>query len=191
MVAEEPWHPRMVRRVNGPTSSSRLSGAAAIFVDPLVRELLASRLIAVLATQDPAGVIHAMPMWFTADDDAVWLATGSRSRKVANLGRESRATLVVHDSRSGFEVCGVTIAGRVELMQGEAARGSIALVHRLYVTSSAEENRLVREFLDSDDVALRFRPESAWTWDERGSRGAEELRAIGGALPLLPTTPRA
>jgi PPOX class probable F420-dependent enzyme len=180
----------MVRVVNGPSSSARLSGPA-IFADPLVRQLLDSRLVAVLATHDPGGVIHAMPMWFAVDDEAVWLATGSRSRKVANLGRDPRATLVVHDSRSGFEVCGVSIAGRVEVLSGEAAGGSVELVHRRYVATAAEGNRLVREFLDSDDVALRFRPESAWTWDERGSAGADELRAIGGALPLLPTTPRA
>jgi len=36
----------------------------------------------------------------------VILATGSRSRKVWNPEIDPRATLVVHDSRSGFEVCG-------------------------------------------------------------------------------------
>jgi nitroimidazol reductase NimA-like FMN-containing flavoprotein (pyridoxamine 5'-phosphate oxidase superfamily) len=190
MVADIAPLPAYGSCVNAPTSSLRLAGPA-IFADPLVRELLESRLIAVLATHDPGGVIHAMPMWFASDDDAIWLATGSRSHKVANLGHDSRATLVVHDSRSGFEVCGVSIVGRVEILRGEAARGSIELVHRRYVAAAAEGNRLVREFLDSDDVALHLRPESAWTWDERGSSGADELRAIGGALPLLPTTPRA
>jgi hypothetical protein len=46
------------------------------------------------------------------------------------------------------------------------------------------------EFLASDDVALRLRPEEAFTWDERGSEAARILRAIGGALPLVSTEPR-
>lgn len=66
----------------------------------------------------------------------------------------------------------------------------VDLVHRRYVDAGAELDDSVREFLESDDVAIRFRPASALTWDERGSVGSEALRATGGALPLLPTEPR-
>jgi hypothetical protein len=47
----------------------------------------------------------------------VILATSSRSRKVWNLERDPRATLVLHDSRPGCEVCGTSIAGRVEIVR--------------------------------------------------------------------------
>jgi hypothetical protein len=49
----------------------------------------------------------------------------------------------------------------------------------------------VHDFLASDDVALRFNPVSALTWDERGSAANVALREIGAALPLVPTEPRA
>jgi hypothetical protein len=49
----------------------------------------------------------------------------------------------------------------------------------------------VREFLASDDVALRFSPERALTWDERGSAAARALSAGGEAYALRPTSPRA
>jgi PPOX class probable F420-dependent enzyme len=175
--------------VTGPTASGRLAGDA-ILRDPLVRELLDARVVCVLATLDPRDAIHAVPMWFAAAEDAILLATGRRSRKVANAERDSRATFVVHDSRPGFDVCGVTIGGRIAVLQGDAAEPAIERVHRRYVAGSAEENRIVREFLASDDVALRLEPESAWTWDERGSEANEALRELGGALPLLPTDPR-
>ena len=45
-------------------------------------------------------------------------------------------------------------------------------------------------FLGSDDVAIRLLPASAFTWDERASLAAHELRAEGAALPLEPTSPR-
>lgn len=154
-----------------------------------MRELLEARLIAVLATLDPSGTIHAVPMWYAAGEGCVVLATGSRSRKVRNLEHDARAGLVLHDSRPGFEVCGVSIAGRAEVVRGLLARPLVDLVHRRYV-SSDRDPPAVREFLASDDVALRFRPESALTWDERTSAASRALRESGGALPLVPTDPR-
>jgi hypothetical protein len=66
------------------------------------------------------------------------------------------------------------------------------LVERVHARYVAVEARLpeVAGFLASDDVALRFVPERAWTWDQRGTPANRVLRASGGALPLEPTSPR-
>jgi PPOX class probable F420-dependent enzyme len=176
--------------VTEPTPSRRSHGAD-ILADGLVRELIEARLISVFATTDSDGRIHAVPMWFAGSDDALVLATASGSRKVANLARELRATVVLHDSRPGFEVCGVCIQGRAEVVRGAAARPLVELVHRRYVRAEAKAVEAVAEFLSSDDVAIRFHPEEALTWDERESDAAIALRQAGGALPLHPTNPRA
>lgn len=86
---------------------SKLLADGTVLADALVCELLEARLIGVLATSDPVRSIHAVPMWFALDEDCVLLATGSQSRKVRNLELDPRATLVVHDSRPGFE-CAAT-----------------------------------------------------------------------------------
>src|SRR5439155_799528 len=78
--------------------------------------------VAVLATRDRDGTIHAVPVWFALHDRSIVLATGSRSRKVRNLELDPRATLVVHDSRPGFEVCGASLVGRVQIVRSDAAR---------------------------------------------------------------------
>ena len=179
----------MVREVEGPTPSHSLRSSA-IFGDPLVQELLAARLVAVLTTLDPARAIHAVPLWFAADRESVLMATASRSRKVQNLERDSRASLVVHDSRPGFEVCGVSIVGRIDVIRGLDAQTLIDRVHRRYVVEDSGRDADVQKFLASDDVALRLLPDVAFTWDERQSTASEVLRAIGGALPLVPTDPR-
>ncbi len=106
-----------------------------------------------------------------------------------NLRRDRRATLVLHDSRPGFEVCGASIRGEAELVEGDAAAPLVELVHRRYVTPAGERLPAAREFLASDDVAVRLRPVAAVTWDERTSLAARELRLAGGALPLEPTAP--
>jgi len=172
-----------------PLPSRRLLGDA-VLADPLVRELVEARLVGVLATFDRAGAIHAVPLWYAPADGCVLLATESRSRKVQNVEADPRATLVVHDSRAGYEVCGVSMAGRVEIVRGAEARRLIDRVHHRYVDAAFLTDESIATLLASDDVALRFVPESARTWDERGSEANAALRASGGALPLVPTEPR-
>jgi PPOX class probable F420-dependent enzyme len=178
----------MIGRVSQPTPSVELRGKA-VLGDRLVAALCAARLVGVLATIEPDGSVHAVPMWVAPTERAILLATGSRSRKVRNLERDPRATLVLHDSRPGAEVCGASIQGRVELVRGAPAKPLIDRVHRRYVSEDGLALPAVREFLTFDDVALRFVPERAVTWDERPSAAARALRESGGALPLEPSTP--
>ena len=172
-----------------PTPSQRLRGDA-VLADALVRELLAMRLVGVLTTLEPDGSVHAVPMWLAPGEDVILLATGSRSRKVRNLERDPRATLVLHDSRPGAEVCGVSIRGRVELMRGAEAEALVREVHCRYVGDARERLPEVEAFLGSDDVAFRFVPDAAITWDERASPAAAVLRGSAAAFPLEPTSPR-
>ena len=170
---------------------SRDHHARATLSDPLVCELLDARLVGVLATLRGGGTIDAVPMWYARHEDAVVFATGSRSRKVRNLEADARATLVLHDSRPGYEVCGASIVGTVEIVRAPAARALVELVHGRYLAPESADDESVRAFLESDDVALRLTPTSSVTWDERGSEAAQVVRARGWALPLVSTDPRA
>jgi hypothetical protein len=178
------------RGVGTPAPSRRLT-LDDVLRDSLVRELLEARLVCVFATFDRAVGIHAVPMWYALDGDTVLLATGARSRKVRNLERDHRATLVLHDSRPGFEVCGASLVGTVELVRGTEAARFVARVHDRYVDRNAQQDPDARRFLASDDVALVLTPVSAFTWDERGSAAARALARGGWAHPLAPTSPRA
>jgi PPOX class probable F420-dependent enzyme len=168
---------------------SRLLRGRDVLADPLVRELLDARLVGVFCTHEPDAAIHAVPMWFAASDGRIALSTSARSRKVANLRRDDHATLVLHDSRAGTEICGVSIRGRVEVLHGEDARRLVDAVHGRYVAADALVLPAAAEFLASDDVALLLEPESAFTWDERLNPATRALRTSGGALPLAPTSP--
>ncbi len=175
--------------MSAPTPS-RDRDAGATLSDPLVRELLEARLVGVLATLRADGTIDAVPMWYAAHEGSVILATSSRSRKVGNLEADPRATLVLHDSRPGYEVCGASIAGTVEIVRPPQAQALVDLVHERYLSSEASRDLTVEAFLASDDVALRLTPTASVTWDERESEAAEIVRARGWALPLVPTEPR-
>jgi Pyridoxamine 5'-phosphate oxidase len=175
--------------MSDPTPSRRLLGES-ILADPLVGELLDARVIGVFATLDRGGTIHAVPMWFASDEQSILLATAARSRKVRNLEVDSSSTLVIHDSRPGFEVCGVSMVGHTDVVNGAEAAELIRCVHRRYIDDERDVPEAARTFLASDDTALRFRPRSASTWDERASTANRALRAAGSALPLLTTEPR-
>jgi PPOX class probable F420-dependent enzyme len=155
-----------------------------------VRDLLRKRLVGVLATLDSDGSAHVVPVWYAAHGDTVLLATSSQSRKVRNLEREPRATLCLHDSRPGTEVCGASLQGRAEIVRGADAAPLVDLVHRRDLAEGGARLPDVRAFLVHDDVALVLAPDRAWTWDERGNPATAALRSSGGALPLEPTDPR-
>ena len=129
-------------------------------------------------------------MWYAAHQDVVLLATSSRSRKVRNLELDPRATLVLHDSRPGYEVCGACIAGTVEIVRLPAAQALVDLVHARYLLPATAEDPTVVGYLVSDDVALQLTPTSSVTWDERASDATEVVRANRWALPLESTEPR-
>lgn len=172
----------------GAPSPSRALRGAAVLADPLVRELLGRRLVAVLSTLEPDGSVFSVPMWLAAERDALLLATSGTSRKVRNLERDARATVTVHDSRPGYEVCGVAVQGTVELVHGAAAVPLVRAVHARYLAPAAERLEQAAAFLASDDVAVRVRPLRAWTWDERSSEAAVAVARAGVAFPLEPTT---
>jgi PPOX class probable F420-dependent enzyme len=167
----------------GPTPSGRKRGDE-VLRDPLVRELLGARLIANLATLNADGTVHLVPMWFAWEDGFILLATGAGSAKVRNLERDPRATVMVDDSRAGMDVCGVSLVGSVEIVRGADAVPLVALVHRRYVGERGRGALAVREFLASDDVALRFTPAEALTWDERESEARRALAETGDAYPI-------
>ena len=126
--------------MNATPSPSRLLVGSAVLADPLVRELLGLRLIAVLGTIARDGAPHLTPVWFAAGEDAVLMATSSTSRKARNLGRDPRASLVLHDSRPGFEVRGVSMTGRVVVLAGRDAAAAVERVHARYVGPPASEH---------------------------------------------------
>ncbi len=169
---------------------SRVLRDESVLKDGLVRELLEARLVGVLSTYDPGGFIHAVPMWYAGGGEAVIFATSSRSRKTRNVERDPRATLVLHDSRSGYEVCGASIVGVAEVVGAPDAHSLVDLAHARYVAGEARSDPRVLPSLESDDVALVLRPRAAVTWDQRGSVAAQLLRAHDWALPLVSTEPR-
>src|SRR5206468_3374680 len=100
----------------------------------LARELLHARLIANLATIERNGTVHLVGMWFLWDGEALLLPTSRTTRKARNIARDPRVSIMIDDSRGGFDLRGLTVIGRAELQDGPDAVVTNRLIHLKYVT---------------------------------------------------------
>ena len=99
-----------------------------------------------VATINPDGSPHLMPMYFVLVDGAVAFWTYTRSQKIRNLQRDPRITVMAEAGEAYFDLRGVQISGHAHLttdpvavlefgerlyerqfgLLGEAARASVA-----------------------------------------------------------------
>ena len=155
-----------------------------VLSEDLPRELLDARLIASLASQNGDGSIHVVAMWFLWDGEAILIPTSHATRKVRNLERDERATVMIDDSRGGFDLRGITLAGRAEIVRGDAALELNRRVHSKYVAAEGLALAPVRRYLSTDDVTIRFVPQSVRSWDLRSTEQARSLSESRLYLPL-------
>lgn len=150
----------------------------------LARELLGARLIANLATIDGDGGVHLVGMWFLWDGEALLLPTSHTTRKARNIARDPRATIMIDDSRGGFDLRGITLVGRAELLDGDEALARNRRIHLKYVTERGRDLEPVDRYLATDDVTIRFVPERVSAWNLRDTEQGQALLAEQEFHPL-------
>ena len=150
----------------------------------LARELLDARLIANLATVDRDGAVHLVGMWFLWDGEGLLLPTSRTTRKARNIARDSRVTVMIDDSRGGFELRGITLIGRAELREGADAIAANRRIHLKYVTQRGRELEAVDRYLATDDVTIRVVPERVSAWNLRDTEHGRALLETGEFRPL-------
>ena len=158
---------------------------------PVAAELLHAPVVATLATFDAAGEPYLNAMWFAWEGGRFLFGTGATTRKVANVERDARGSVLVHDSRAGFDVVGLRANGRMRVVRGSAGAALVRRVHARYLTEAAWEIPSVRAFLEANDVALELVPEIGVAMGRARAAGEPRPpRRLGGYRPLAPTTPR-
>jgi PPOX class probable F420-dependent enzyme len=152
--------------------------------DPLVQELLESNLIANLATLNADGTIHVVPLWYLWRAPNLLLPTSRATRKTRNLERDPRATIMIDDSRGGFDLRGVTLVGEVTIDRGPGAPEVNREIHLRYLTQEGRELPEVDRYLGTDDVTIRFLPVRLSAWDLRETPQGRAVAQAGAGRPL-------
>jgi PPOX class probable F420-dependent enzyme len=145
-----------------------------------IAEFIAAERTAIMCTLGPSGRIHAVPMWFVPDGDCVVFSAKSKSQKVVNARRISRATILIEAGDSYFELRGVQMAGVVELIDDAATvLGYVGALSARY-EEGIDSTRSVAEKARNRSV-IRFVPDWVASWDHRKLRGnppAQTRRAV-------------
>jgi PPOX class probable F420-dependent enzyme len=138
----------------------------------LARELLGARLMANLATHSRDGGIHLVPMWFLWDGDAILIPTNHATQKARNLERDPRASVMIDDSREGFDLRGITIIGEVALVHAPDSFHLNRSIHLKYISAAERDSERINTYLSTDDITVRLKPIRAFVWDLRRTTGA-------------------
>jgi PPOX class probable F420-dependent enzyme len=85
--------------------------------------------IAVVATTGPKGKPHAMPVWYAWKDGKVLFHTGAESKKMRNLRKNARISVVVDTKVAPYKVA--IIEGTARELPGDKALGREIAVHYL------------------------------------------------------------
>ncbi len=127
-----------------------------------MKEILARRVYAVLATTNPDGSPHTTPVWFAFDGNRFVFETDAATRKVHNLKKRPYARSLIQNPPSQPEAW-VAAEGPVELIYGEEADRLNELVTDRYLTD--EGKRGWASFMEaSENVAIVLTPEKWSSW---------------------------
>lgn len=120
-----------------------------------------------VATVDPNGAPHVVPLWFVWRDDAVYVSTRRPSRTWSNAVADPRVSLAIDLGRSWVELVGVVVPGNAELLGPEhpSMRSPMSAWHEKYRSLLAGDG--FRRF--TEEVRhlgfLRVVPERILPWD--------------------------
>lgn len=119
-------------------------------------------MLGVVATLDPDGYPHAVPVWYRYDGERVHLWTTDTRRWVKNIARDNRVSFSVQEDKPPFAA--VIMRGRATILtsSGEEVSEEIRRITRRYI-----EEPNVEEYLKSwlhlrTIVSLRPEKVSAW-----------------------------
>jgi PPOX class probable F420-dependent enzyme len=93
------------------------SGRSAVrMTDDEIAEFIASTDKVQVATIGPDGAPHLSTLFYVVQDGKVAFWTYASSQKIKNLQRDPRITLLIEDGEDYFELRGVTVHGKAELV---------------------------------------------------------------------------
>ena len=128
--------------------------------------LLVEPQICVLATVNPNGSAHVMPMWYLYEDGEIFFMTGAGSQKVKNVRRNGQATVVVDRREPPYYA--VMVYGEAEVLPALDHAQKQRTVERYL---GAEGARSYLENTAGDDgVSIRVRPSRMVEFNGRAGR---------------------
>ncbi|MEE8348648.1 MAG: pyridoxamine 5'-phosphate oxidase family protein [Acidobacteriota bacterium] len=131
--------------------------------DEQVRAFLKERHAATLGTQNPDGSLHLTAVWYLFQEEEVFIATHSATRKAQNVAAQGQAGLTVDCRRAGIER-GASSCGVAEVLTGAQSKDLNEMILGRYLSEEAmSDPRVGPAMIAMNDVTIRLIPGS-WSW---------------------------
>ena len=150
------------------------SGRDAVkLTDDEVQQLLGENLKVQVASNGPDGVPHLTTLFYIVRDGKIAFWTYGRSQKIVNLERDPRVSALVEDGTDYFELRGVSVKGRAEIVRdydGIFSIGSEVATRMLGAESFESLGDFGRETVEKQAqkrVAVIIHPDHVASWDHR------------------------
>lgn len=138
-----------------------------------VAALLAENRKVQVASNGPDGVPHLTTLFYVVRNGLIAFWTYAASQKIKNLERDPRVSALVEDGTDYFELRGVSIKGRAEIVRDRDAIydiGSAVATRMLNAESFEALGDLGRETVEKQAtkrVGVIVHPDHVATWDHR------------------------
>jgi PPOX class probable F420-dependent enzyme len=134
-------------------------------------EVLTQSHTGILTTLKADGTPVSLPVWFVALDRTICFSTPSRTKKVARIRRDPRASFLVESGQRWADLRAVHLTGRVEEVDAERMRARIDEAmdqkYSSFRTSAADMPEATRDHY-AGRTFLRLVPDArVLTWDNR------------------------
>jgi nitroimidazol reductase NimA-like FMN-containing flavoprotein (pyridoxamine 5'-phosphate oxidase superfamily) len=141
--------------------------------DGEVSSLLAENLKVQVASNGPEGTPHLTTLFYIVREGKIAFWTYGRSQKIRNLERDPRVSALVEDGVDYFELRGVSITGRAQIIRDYSriySIGSEVATRMLDAESFEALGDFGRETVEKQAqkrVAVIIHPDHVATWDHR------------------------
>jgi PPOX class probable F420-dependent enzyme len=141
--------------------------------DQEVADFLGDAIKLQVATVNPDGAPHLTTLFYVVRDGKIAFWTYGRSQKIRNLERDPRISILVEDGDDYFELRGVSISGKAEIIRDYDELHAIGTAVAMRMIGATDESALgdigKAEVLRQAQkrVAVVVTPDQTATWDHR------------------------
>ena len=138
-----------------------------------VQGLLEENLKVQVAANGHDGFPHLTTLFYVVEDGKIAFWTYGRSQKIRNLERDPRVTALVEDGTDYFELRGVSIQGRAEIITDHdrifeiGSRVATRMLNAESFEALGDFGRETVEKQATKRVAVIIHPEQVASWDHR------------------------
>jgi PPOX class probable F420-dependent enzyme len=147
------------------------SSRAAVRMSPAeVDDFLAASMKVQVATVNPDGSPHLTTLFYVLHEGRIAFWTYASSQKIKNLQRDSRISCLVEDGTDYFELRGVSITGKAELVSDEERIREIGTAVATRMAAGMDLGDLGRDMVEKQvrkRWAVLVEPTKVASWDHR------------------------